>query len=142
MSRACRTIFPLRPLRGTSSTLSTASCGWGSASCSSSAYLSRWGCGSADRRPGPSRLRRGVLKGTRELGLGLPQGPVTTFVARYANVLRIAVLAVAGMVLLFITPTAGKIILLAAIVVVLLLAIEAIRAPSLRASAPGLPKTG
>ncbi len=87
-------------------------------------------------------LRRGVLKGTRNLGLGLPQGPVTTFVARYTNVLRIAVLAVAGLVLLFITPTAGKIILLAAIVVVLLLAIEAIRAPSLRAGAPGVPKTG
>jgi hypothetical protein len=87
-------------------------------------------------------LRRGVLKGTRNLGLGLPQGPVTTFVARYTNVLRIAVLAVAGLVLLFITPTAGKVILLAAIVVVLLLAIEAIRAPSLRAGAPGVPKTG
>jgi hypothetical protein len=86
-------------------------------------------------------LRRGVLKSTRDLGLGLPEGRVTTFVARYTNVLRIGILAVACLVLLLITPTAGAIILLGAIVIVLLLAVEALRAPSTRSAPPNLPKT-
>ena len=85
-------------------------------------------------------VRRGVLKWTRNLGLGLPEGPVTTFVAHYTNLLRIGVLAVGGLVLLLITPTAGSIILLAVIVVVLLLAVEALRAPSNRSAHPDLPK--
>jgi hypothetical protein len=85
-------------------------------------------------------LRHGVLNWTRHLGLGLPEGPVTTFVARYTNFLRIGILAVAGLVLLLITPTAGAIILLAVIVVVLLLAVEALRAPSSRAPAVDGPK--
>lgn len=86
-------------------------------------------------------LRRAVLKWTRDLGVGLPAGPVTQFVAHYANLLRIGVVAVAGLVLLLITPTAGSIILLAAIVVVLLLAVEALRAPVSRAAATETPKT-
>jgi hypothetical protein len=86
-------------------------------------------------------VRRGVLKWTRNLGLGLPEGRVTTFVAHYTNLLRIGVLAVGGLVLLLITPTAGSIILLAVIVVVLLLAVEALRAPSSRSARPDLPKT-
>jgi hypothetical protein len=85
--------------------------------------------------------RRGVLRWSRNLGLGLPEGPVTTFVARYTNLLRIGVLAVAGLVLLLITPSAGSIILLAVVVVVLLLAIEALRAPSSRSAHPDLTKT-
>jgi hypothetical protein len=87
-------------------------------------------------------VRRAVLKWTRDLGVGLPAGPVTRFVSRYTNLLRIGIVAVAGLVLLLITPTAGSIILLAAIVVVLLLAVEALRAPMSRAAPTELPKTG
>jgi hypothetical protein len=86
-------------------------------------------------------LRHGVVNWARHLGLGLPEGPVTTFVTRYTNFLRIGVLAVAGLVLLLITPTGGAIILIAALVVVLLLAIEALRAPGSRAAAADGPKT-
>jgi hypothetical protein len=86
-------------------------------------------------------LRRAVLKGARDLGVGLPTGPVTRFVAHYANILRIGIVAVGGLVLLLITPTAGSIILLAAIVVVLLLAVEVLRAPISRATPTELPKT-
>ena len=86
-------------------------------------------------------VRRGVLKWARDLGVGLPEGPVTTFVAHYTNLLRIGILAVAGLVLLLITPTAGALILLAVIVVVLLLAVEALRAPSSHSAHPDVPKT-
>ncbi len=91
--------------------------------------LGVWVSGSSARAVS---VRRGLLNGARRLGVGLPAGPVTTFVAHYANILRIGILAVACLVLLLITPTAGAIILLAAIAVVLLLAVEALKAPMSR----------
>jgi hypothetical protein len=99
--------------------------------------LGVWVSGSSARAVS---LRRGVLNWARHLGIGLPAGPVTTFVARYANFLRIAIVAVAGLVLLLITPTAAAIIVLAAVVVVLLLAVEALKAPMSRTDT-GLGKT-
>jgi hypothetical protein len=91
--------------------------------------LGVWVSGSSARAVS---VRRSVLNGTRRLGVGLPAGPVTTFVAHYANILRIGIVAVACLVLLLITPTAGAIILLAVIAVVLLLAVEALKAPMSR----------
>ena len=83
------------------------------------------------------------LKWTRNLGLGLPEGPRrTTFVAHYTNLLRIGVLAVGGLV-----PAPdhahrrGRSSWLAVIVVVLLLAVEAIAgAEQTVALHPDLPK--
>ncbi len=100
--------------------------------------LGVWVSGSSARAVS---VRRGVLNWARHLGIGLPAGRVTIFVARYANILRVAIVAVAGLVLLLITPTAAAIIVLAAIVVVLLLAVEALRAPMSRNDAE-LRKTG
>jgi hypothetical protein len=80
-------------------------------------------------------IRRWVSNETRRLGGRLPAGPVSTFVARYVNPLRIGVVGVGGIILLLIEPSAGAIILLAVIVILLLLALEVLRAPVGRAPA-------
>jgi hypothetical protein len=79
--------------------------------------------------PSATSIRRGTLSWTRGVGAQHPAGSVSVFVARYTNPLRVAVIAVAGIILLLTELSAGTIILLAVIVVLLLLAIEALRAP-------------
>ncbi|HXW82701.1 MAG TPA: hypothetical protein VEJ84_24600 [Acidimicrobiales bacterium] len=74
-------------------------------------------------------IRRGTLNWTRGVGEQHPAGSVSVFVARYTNPLRIAIIALGGIILLLTEPSAGTIILLAVIVVLLLLAVEALRAP-------------
>ena len=80
-------------------------------------------------------LRRGTLGWTRGVGEGHPAGSVSVFAARYTNPLRVAIIGLAGIVLLLTEPSAGTIILLAVIVVLLLLAVEALRAPVARTEA-------
>jgi len=80
-------------------------------------------------------VRRGVSNWAHRLGQGLPVGPLTLFVARYANVLRVVIVALGATVLLLINPSAGTVILLAIIVVMLLLAVELLRAPVVRTPA-------
>ncbi len=80
-------------------------------------------------------IRRGTLGWTRGVGEGHPAGSVSVFAARYTNPLRVAIIGLAGIVLLLTEPSAGSIILLAVIVVLLLLAVEALRAPVARTEA-------
>jgi LPXTG-motif cell wall-anchored protein len=74
-------------------------------------------------------IRRGTLSWTRGVGEQHPAGAVSVFVYRYTNPLRIAIIALGGIILLLTELSAGTIILLAVIVVLLLLAVEALRAP-------------
>jgi hypothetical protein len=81
-------------------------------------------------------LRRWVGTNTQHFGEGLSAGPVTNFVARYTNPLRIGVIGLGALVLLLISnPTAGAIIILVVVVGLLLLAIEVLRAPARRTAA-------
>jgi hypothetical protein len=90
--------------------------------------LGVWVSGPSPRAVG---VRRWVLTNTRHFGEDHPAGPVSIFVARYTNPLRIGVLGLAALVLLLLSgPTATAVIILVVVVAVLLLAIEALRAPA------------
>jgi LPXTG-motif cell wall-anchored protein len=81
-----------------------------------------------------TRFRTFVVRGPRELGSRLNAGPVGPFVDRYATALRVAVIAVMGVILLlFDSPTLVTVIVLAVICVILLLIIEVLRASAHRA---------
>lgn len=81
-------------------------------------------------------LRRASSRSGRRVGGGLRDGPVGGFVTRYANVFRVAIVAVAGIVLLFIDgPSLATVIVLAVIVVVLLVVVQLLCAPGREAPA-------
>ena len=95
--------------------------------------LGVWVSGSSPRAVA---VRRGVLNWAHHLGEGVQAGPVTDFVARYTNPLRIGIVALGCLILLLINgPAAWVIILLAVIVVLLLLAVEVLRMPASRTPA-------
>ena len=76
-------------------------------------------------------VRRGLSTSGGRAGRGLRNGPVGAFVTSYANVLRVAIIAVGGIVLLLIDgPSLATVIVLAVIVVLLLVAVQLLRAPS------------
>jgi LPXTG-motif cell wall-anchored protein len=76
-------------------------------------------------------VRRGLSTSGGRAGRGLRDGPVGDFVTSYANVLRVAIIAIGGIVLLLIDgPSLATIIVLAVIVVLLLVAVQLLRAPS------------
>ncbi len=76
-------------------------------------------------------VRRGLSTSGGRAGRGLRDGPVGGFVTSYANVLRVAIIAVGGIVLLLIDgPSLATVIVLALIVVLLLVAVQLLRAPS------------
>jgi LPXTG-motif cell wall-anchored protein len=88
-----------------------------------------------------TRFRGFVVRGPRELGSRLNAGPVGPFVDRYATALRVAVIAVLGVILLLIdSPTLVTFIVLAVICVILLLIIEMLRASAHRARAETVPE--
>jgi LPXTG-motif cell wall-anchored protein len=88
-----------------------------------------------------TRFRGFVVRGPRELGSRLNAGPVGPFVDRYATALRVAVIAVLGVILLLIdSPTLVTFIILAVICVILLLIIEMLRASAHRARAETVPE--
>ncbi len=94
--------------------------------------LGVWVSGPSPRAVG---VRRWVLNNTRHFGEGHPAGPVSIFVARYTNPLRIGVIGLGALVLLLISgPTATAVIILVVVVAVLLLAIEALRAPAVHST--------
>jgi LPXTG-motif cell wall-anchored protein len=88
-----------------------------------------------------TRFRGFVVRGPRELGSRLNAGPVGPFVDRYAIALRVAVIAVLGVILLLIdSPTLVTFIVLAVICVILLLIIEMLRASAHRDRAETVPE--
>jgi LPXTG-motif cell wall-anchored protein len=81
-----------------------------------------------------TRFRSFVVRGPRELGSRMNAGPVGPFVDRYATALRVAVIAIMGLILLlFDAPSLVTVIVLAVICVLLLLLIEMLRASAHRA---------
>ena len=96
-----------------------------------------WASGPGD---GATRFRAFVVRGPRELGSRMNAGPVGAFVDRYAIALRVAVIAIMGLILLlFDLPSLVTIIVLAVICVLLLLLIEMLRASAHRAQAEAVP---
>ena len=76
-------------------------------------------------------VRRGLSTSGGRAGRGLRNGPVGAFVTSYTNVLRVAIIAIGGIVLLLIDgPSLATVIVLALIVVLLLVAVQLLRAPS------------
>jgi threonine/homoserine/homoserine lactone efflux protein len=77
----------------------------------------------------------------REAGSRLNAGPVGPFVDRYAIALRVAVIAILGVILLlFDSPSLVTVIVLAVICVILLLIIELLRASAHRARTEAVPE--
>jgi LPXTG-motif cell wall-anchored protein len=88
-----------------------------------------------------TRFRSFVVRGPREAGSRLNAGPVGPFVDRYAIALRVAVIAILGVILLlFDSPSLVTVIVLAVICVILLLIIEMLRASAHRARAEAVPE--
>jgi hypothetical protein len=88
-----------------------------------------------------TRFRTFVVRWPREAGSRLNAGPVGPFVDRYAIALRVAVVAILGVILLlFDSPTLVTVIVLAVICVILLLIIEMLRASAHRARAEAVPE--
>jgi len=88
-----------------------------------------------------TRFRSFVVRWPREAGSRLNAGPVGPFVDRYAIALRVAVIAILGVILLlFDSPTLVTVIVLAVICVILLLIIEMLRASAHRARAEAVPE--
>ena len=87
-----------------------------------------------------TRFRTFVVRWPREAGSRLNAGPVGPFVDRYAIALRVAVIAVLGVILLlFDSPSLVTVIVLAVICVILLLIIELLRASAHRARTDAAP---
>jgi hypothetical protein len=98
-----------------------------------------WVSGPGDVATG---FRAFVVRGLRELGSRLNAGPVGPFVDRYATALRVAVIAVLGVILLlFDSPTLVTLIVLVVICVLLLLVIEVLRASAHRARTEAAPES-
>jgi len=88
-----------------------------------------------------TRFRSFVVRWPREAGSRLNAGPVGPFVDRYAIALRVAVIAILGVILLlFDSPSLVTVIVLAVICVILLLIIEMLRASAHRARADAVPE--
>ena len=87
-----------------------------------------------------TRFRTFVVRWPREAGSRINAGPVGPFVDRYAIALRVAVIAILGLILLlFDSPSLVTVIVLAVICVILLLVIEMLRASAHRARAEPVP---
>ena len=88
-----------------------------------------------------TRFRTSVVRWPREAGARINAGPVGPFVDRYAIALRVAVIAILGVILLlFDSPSLVTVIVLAVICVILLLIIEMLRASAHRARADTVPE--
>jgi LPXTG-motif cell wall-anchored protein len=90
--------------------------------------------------PAATTVRHWGVTGPRALGASLDTGPVGAFAVRYATPLRVGIVAAMFVILALTTaPSLGTIITLAVVCVLLLLAVEVLRAGARHVNRAGVP---